>query len=202
MGWEVKERRGMTYQVVRMALVCVVFAALAFPVGAMHAQDQQAPPAAQVPPANEHDPFFRKPKPQTQAPKVAKANEPVLVPPPTLAERQADFQKNKDLARQRGLPDPDPIGTYLVSELVVTGVFETDSGIGAFVQAIPTKTTFFVGKGTRVYNGDVKAINTGQNFDLGAVVFHQTDKYKIKNKIDTKTIEVVKPVTGPAGAKK
>ena len=190
----------MKAKVLRVALVCGLLAGLAVPAGATRPQDQQAPPAP--PPGSEHDPFYKKPKPQTTAPKVQKANEPVPVPPPTLAERQADFQKNKDLARQRGMPDPDPIGTYLVSELVVTGVFETDQGVGAFVMATPTRTTFFVGKGTRVYNGDIKAINTGQNFDLGAVVFMETSKFKIKNKVESKTVEVVKPVTGPVGAKK
>ena len=156
------------------------------------AQEPQPPPAAA--PAN--DPFYRKPKPVAVA-QPKDANKPVLVPFPPIEQRQADFQRSRQDARSKGLPEPDPIGQYLVDELVVTGVFETDTGTGAFILAKPTNTTFFVGAGTRVYNGEIMAINTGANFDLGQVVFRKMTRYRLKkqeqNVVDTVTKSVESP---------
>ena len=105
-------------------------------------------------------------------------------------------ERNK--ARARGLPDPDPIGQYLVSELNVTGVFETETGPGAFVQAIPTNTTFFVGAGTKVYNGEILSITGGSNFDLGQVMFRELTKYRVKKKEQDVVTTVTKTVSPPA----
>jgi hypothetical protein len=164
-----------------LAVACFGLPAVAQP------QQQQS---QQPPPADPNDPFYRKPKP-VPVPVEKDANKPVPIPFPPLEQRQQDYLRAKNDARARGLPDPDPIGQYLVSELAVTGVFQTDSGIGAFVQAIPTNTTFFVGPGTRVYNGEIVSINTGQNFDLGQVVFKELTKYRVK----TKEQDVVNTVT-------
>ena len=128
-------------------------------------------------------------------------NKPVLIPFPPLEQRQADFQKSRQEARAKGLPEPDPIGQYLVNELVVTGVFETDTGSGAFILAKPTNTTFFVGAGTRVYNGEILAVNTGANFDLGQVVFREMTRYRLKKQEQNVVSTVTKPVESPTGGR-
>jgi hypothetical protein len=168
-----------------LTITAVAVAALGLPAAASPRQE---------PPTN--DPFYRKPKPV----KVAEdkdSNKPVAVPFPPLEQRQQDFLRSKQEARSRGLPEPDPIGQYLVSELNVTGVFETENGVGAFVQAIPTNTTFFVAAGTRVYNGQIVTINTGANFDLGQVVFRELTKYRVKKKEQDVVNTVTKSVTAP-----
>ena len=146
------------------------------------------------------DPFARKPKP-VKVPESRDANKPVQVPFPPLAQRQQDYLNERQKARAKGLPDPDPIGQYLVNELNVTGVFETDTGVGAFVQAIPTNTTFFVGPGTKVYNGEILSITGGSNFDLGQVMFRELTKYRVKKKEQDVINTVTKTVSAPAGKK-
>ena len=170
------------------------FVAAALCVPAFAAQD--AKPAAQTPPpqgqpeGNPNDPFYRKPKP-VPVPVEKDSNKPVPVPFPTFEQRQQDYLRARQEARARNAAEPNPIGQYLVSELAVIGVYETDTGTGAFIQAIPTNTTFFVSIGTRVYNGEIVSINTGQNFDLGQVTFRQLTKYRVKKKeqdvVDTVT---------------
>jgi hypothetical protein len=154
-------------------------------------QDKNAGPG-------QDDPFYQKPKPQP-VPEDRDANKPIQVPFPTLAERQQDYLNERSKARAKGLPDPDPIGQYLVNELNVTGVFETDTGVGAFVQAIPTNTTFFVGPGTKVYNGEILSITGGSNFDLGQVMFRELTKYRVKKKEQDVITTVTKTVSPPAG---
>ena len=182
----------MKHRLVCIALAGALTAGLVLPATA-----QEAAPPAQAPP---NDPFYRKPKP-VKVPEAKEANKPVLVPFPPLAQRQADFQRSRQDARAKGLPEPDPIGQYLVDELVVTGVFETDTGVGAFVLAKPTNTTFFVGPGTRVYNGEITGINTGQNFDLGQVVFREMTRYRLRKKEQNVVNTVTKGVESPTGRK-
>jgi hypothetical protein len=153
--------------------------------GTAQAQAQGQP---QTPPSN--DPFYQKPKP-VPVPVEKDSNKPVPVPFPPYEQRRQDYLRAREEARARNQAEPNPIGQYLVSELAVLGVYETDGGVGAFVQAVPTNTTFFVGPGTRVYNGEIVSINTGKNFDLGQVIFRQLTKYRIKKKeqdvVDTVT---------------
>lgn len=155
---------------------------------------KQEPPKTAEPP---NDPFYRKPKP-TVAPRDQDANKPVRVPFKPFAQRQEEYQRARQEARAKGLPDPNPIGQYLVSELTVTGVFQTESGVGAFIQAEPTKTTFFVTSGTRVYNGEIVSINTGSNFDQGLVTFRELTVYRIKKK-EQNVVNTVTKAVRPAG---
>jgi hypothetical protein len=165
---------------------------------ALPATAQEQPQTAPAPPPN--DPFYKKPKPVEVA-QPKDSNKPVLIPFPPLEQRQADFQKSRQEARAKGLPEPDPIGQYLVNELVVTGVFETDTGSGAFILAKPTNTTFFVGAGTRVYNGEILAVNTGANFDLGQVVFREMTRYRLRKQEQNVVSTVTKPVESPTGGR-
>ncbi len=171
----------------------VAIAALGLPV---LAQEPAAPAApAQTPPSS--DPFFRPVPAKTKAPEQKDADKPVLIPFPTLEQRQAEFQRSRQEAAARGLKEPEAIGQYLVSELLVTGVFQTDEGTGAFILATPTSTTFFVKSGTRVYNGKIVSINTGADFSVGQVGFEELTKYRIRKKEENRVNVITKAVTSP-----
>jgi hypothetical protein len=178
----------MKNHITKITLAAAAVACLGLPAVARQSQDQ---------PSN--DPFYRKPKPVV-VPENKDANKPVPVPFPPLEQRQQDYLRAKQDARLRGAPEPDPIGQYLVSELTVTGVFQTDTGVGAFVQAIPSNTTFFVAAGTRVFNGEIVKIDTGANFDVGQVVFRELTKYRVKKKEQDVVNTITKSVTGPSSA--
>lgn len=144
------------------------------------------------------DPFDR-PQPKTvKVPEQKDADKPVLIPFPTLDQRRAEFQVSRASAISKGQPEPEAIGQYLVSELLVTGMFQTDEGVGAFVLAMPTSTTFFVKTGTRVYNGEIVSINSAQDFGVGQVVFRELTKYRIRKKEENRVNMITKAVTSPA----
>jgi len=180
----------MTRKLTKITLAVAAIASLGLSAAARPQDKPETEKQDKAAAPGQNDPFFRKPKP-VKVPESKDSNKPVLVPFPPLAQRQQDYVQARQAARAKGLPDPDPIGQYLVSELNVTGVFETDTGAGAFVQAVPTNTTFFVGPGTKVYNGEILSISGGANFDLGQVVFNELTKYRVKKKEQ----DVVKPVT-------
>lgn len=165
-------------------------------ISAAAGQTPAPAPQQQQQPDSSSDPFYRKPKP-VPVPVDKDANKPVPVPFPPIEQRRQDFLRAREDAKARGLPEPNPIGMYLVSELNVLGVYETDTGLGAFIQAVPTNTTFFVSPGTRVYNGEITRINTGQNFDLGQVEFKQLTKYRIKKKEQDVVDVVTKSIASP-----
>ena len=82
-------------------------------------------------------------------------------PWPDFTSRHSDWVRRKELAAQAGAPGPDPLVQYLVGEVVVTGVFETDGGYGVFLFATPTGTTFFVAPGASLFNGRLDSIAPG-----------------------------------------
>jgi hypothetical protein len=77
---------------------------------------------------------------------------------PPFEQRHAEWVRRRELALNTGAPDPDPLGQYLVSEVVVTGTFETDTGPGVFLYATPTQNTFFATAGVELYNGRLTQI--------------------------------------------
>lgn len=178
----------MKQRFAKVSIAAATLAWLVLPVGA-----QNSTPSS--------DPFYRKPKP-VKVPEDKDANKPVLIPFPTFEQRSQEYLQSRQSARSMGRAEPDPIGQYLVSELNVTGVFETDRGPGAFVQAIPTNTTFFVYNGTRVYNGEIVTINTGTDFNLGQVVFRELTRYRVKKKEIEQVNTVTKAVGSPSRQQK
>ena len=190
----------MTIHYFSKALVGAILVASLFVPVAVSAQDP-APPPAQTPPSNDGDPFRRVVPKATKVPEQKDADKPVLIPFPTLDQRRAEFQQSRQRAAGSGQIEPDPIGQYLVSELSVTGMFQTDEGIGAFILAIPTNTTFFVRSGTRVYNGEIVSINSGTDFGVGQVVFRELTKYRIRKKEENRVNMITKAVTSPSKAK-
>lgn len=191
----------MTKEILERAfLSAALVACLAAPVVA---QDPAPPPA--TPPAQGGggyvDPFGR-PVPKTvKVPEQKDADKPVLVPFPALDQRRAEFQASRQSAVRAGRDEPEAIWQYLVSELTVTGIFETDDGLGAFILAAPTQTTFFVKAGTRVYNGEIVSISPGTDFGVGQVVFRELTKYRIRKKEENRVNMVTRAVTSPARSK-
>ena len=134
------------------------------------------PAAAQTP---VDDPFYRappKPAPANPKPKVVEPAGPQLIPFPTIAQRTQDYQLARQRAVQAKQPAPNPVGQFLVSELNVIGVFETERGVGVFVEATPTKQTFFITPGTRLYNGELLEMQPG--------TFSQPARAVVREQID------------------
>jgi hypothetical protein len=130
------------------------------------------------------DPFKDPPKPKAGSNKAGqKANRVVQLGFPSLEVRRAQYRQSLDRARQEGRPDPHPMMQYLVAELNVTGIFRDDQGYGAFVQAQPTGSTFFIRRGVKCFNGEVLRIE-GDESDIGSakVVFRQTTYVEINGK--------------------
>lgn len=119
------------------------------------------------------DPFKKAIK---KAKTIEKTNGPRPVPPPPLDIRRAEFRQKVDAARSRNMPEPNPVAQYLVSELIVTGIFTDAQGNGAFVKAQPTGTMFFIRRGTACYNGEVLRIETDES-DAGAKVLFREVSY-------------------------
>lgn len=181
-----------------VALVVIGFVAPVF--AQAPAAAPQATPPAQAGPSD--DPFRRSVPVKTKVPEQKDADKPVLIPFPTLEQRRAEFQASRQAAARNGQEEPNGIGQYLVEELAVIGMFHTDEGDGAFVQAVPTNTTFFVTSGTRVYNGEIVSINTGTDFGVGQVVFRELKKYRIRKKENNQVNMVTKAVTSPPAKSK
>jgi hypothetical protein len=81
---------------------------------------------------------------------------------PSFETRHADFLRHMEETNATGSPAPDPLTQYLVGEVVVTGLFETDEGMGAFLLALPSGNTFFATPGARLYNGTLEEIAGGR----------------------------------------
>lgn len=89
--------------------------------------------------------------------------------------RRADWIRRKEAANASGAAGPDPLEQYLVSEVIVTGLFETDSGFGVFLHATPTGNTFFATNGAKLFNGRLVSIEkrTGGFADDAQIVFEE-----------------------------
>ncbi|HJQ70544.1 MAG TPA: hypothetical protein VKA70_16320 [Blastocatellia bacterium] len=119
---------------------------------------------------------------------------------PALDQRRAEFRQKVELARTRGLTEPDPVQQYLISELDITGVFRDERGAGAFVRAQPTGTMFFVRQGTACYNGEIVRIETDEAETGGAkVMFREVSYMEINGKQSLQERVVAKqPTTASA----
>jgi hypothetical protein len=125
------------------------------------------------------DPFKKavKPKPG-KSPKTPRA-----LGFPTLDARRAEFRQKVEVARTRGMSEPDPVQQYLISELDITGIFRDERGEGAFVRAQPTGTMFFVRRGTACYNGEIVRIETDGAETGGAkVLFREVSYLEVNGK--------------------
>jgi hypothetical protein len=174
--------------------LAVILAAGVTAYGGQQPAPAQGDPAAtdanKQPSTPASDPFFRYTPPKAK--KVLEPEKPVPIPFPTLEQRQQEFKQAKASARSGRQPEPNPVGQFLVSELTVTGVFETDSGLGAFVQA-PDKSMHFIGAGTKVFNGELVEIRAAE--DPPRVVFRERIDFSYKKQVKTEIRPVEKQVT-------
>jgi hypothetical protein len=99
-----------------------------------------------------------------------KSTRKAVSPWPSFEQRRAQFLSRVEELHAQGI-EPNPLSQYLVSEVIVTGVFETDRGVGAFILALPTGNTFFARGGTTLYNGRVAAVSTGSQDGIPQVQF-------------------------------
>ena len=103
-----------------------------------------------------------------------KPKKPVAIGFPPLEVRRSQFQQRAQRAADEGKPDPDPMGQYLVSELDVLGVFSDEHGLGAFVRAGPTGTTFYARRAARCFNGEILRIEVeGMESSGSRVIFRE-----------------------------
>jgi hypothetical protein len=110
---------------------------------------------------------------------------------PAFEARRAEWVRRKEAAAAAGLDGPDPLAQYLVGEVVVTGVFDTDGGYGVFLHATPTGNTFFATPGTSLFNGALLEILPGANgiSDEVTVVFAERGPRSTEDKRVSKRIE-------------
>lgn len=80
---------------------------------------------------------------------------------PAFESRHAEWLRRRESAAAAGLDGPDPLTQYLVADVVVTGVYDTDTGYGVFLHAAPTGNTFFATPGATLYNGRLVEIAPG-----------------------------------------
>lgn len=93
----------------------------------------------------------------------------------SFESRRADWIRRKEAANAAGATGPDPLEQYLVSEVLVTGLFETDAGYGVFLLATPTNNTFFATNGAKLFNGRLVSIDkiAGAFADDAQIVFEE-----------------------------
>jgi len=82
---------------------------------------------------------------------------------PAFETRHTEWIRRKQVAAEAGHSGPEPLVQYLVDEIIVTGVFESEKGFGAFLYARPTGTTFFVEAGEVLFNGRLTAVTPGES---------------------------------------
>ncbi len=82
---------------------------------------------------------------------------------PSFEARRGEWVRRKEAAAEAGMNGPDPLSQYLVGEIIVTGVFDTDTGMGVFLLATPTGNTFFAAIGATLYNGSLVDIVSGSS---------------------------------------
>ena len=93
----------------------------------------------------------------------------------SFESRRADWIRRKEAASAAGTSGPEPLEQYLVSEVLVTGLFETDTGFGVFLFASPTRNTFFATNGAKLFNGRLVSIEkiSGSFADDAQIVFEE-----------------------------
>ena len=144
------------------------------------------------------DPFRKTIKPKPGKP----GKSPRALGFPALDARRAEFRQKVEVARTRGLSEPDPVQQYLISELDITGIFRDERGAGAFVRAQPTGTMFFVRQGTACYNGEIVRIETDEAEAGGSkVLFREVSYMEINGKQSLQERVVAKQPTATTAQK-
>jgi hypothetical protein len=148
---------------------CLVLAALIVS-GRQQQQKDTGPSADTIQP---YRPVGRDPFKKNVIKSARGSRQPKPVGFPPLEVRRAEFQQKLLRAQAAGLPEPDPLTQYLVSELDVLGIFRDEHGPGAFLRAQPTGTTFFARRGARCFNGEILRIEESADLSGSKVVFRE-----------------------------
>lgn len=117
---------------------------------------------------------------------------------PPFETRRADWIKRKQAATDAGTRGPEPLAQYLVDEVVVTGVYDTETGYGVFALARPTGNTFFAVPGAELYNGrlaEIRPAASGFVEDFEIVFVERTGAGK--GSADRRVVKRVEPAPGP-----
>jgi len=192
-----------------LALLCALAASVAAQQGqasapatsqaqpAPGAKENLGPTADSIRPYRPYnrDPFKKSIKPKTPKDKARQVA--LQLGYPMIEERRAIYRQQVVDHRGKGLPDPEPVMQYLVTELDVTGVFRDDRGYGAFVKAQPTGTMLFVRNGTRCFNGEVVRIE-GDDAGASRVTFREFYKVEQNGKALTQERMITKSPSASA----
>lgn len=104
------------------------------------------------------DPFVVPVRVKAEPPKVEIKKEPKPISPPGMETRLTEYRNQVRATSLSGQAAPDKLSPYLIEDFTITGIFKDSAGYGAFMQAGPTKLTFFARVGMRTYDGVVKEI--------------------------------------------
>jgi hypothetical protein len=123
---------------------------------------------------------------------------------PSFEARHADWVRRKELSLASGAPAPDPLTQYLLGEITVTGLFQTDTGYGVFLLVGPTGNTFFAKPGTALFNARLAEINpASSNFveDAEIVFLERAGKAgaerRVVRRIESATPKSAEPAVSP-----
>jgi hypothetical protein len=118
---------------------------------------------------------------------------------PAFEARHDEWVRRRESAAAAGLNGPDPLTQYLVAEVIVSGVYDTDTGFGVFLHASPSGNTFFATPGSALYNGrllEIVPAASGFSEDIVVVFAERTGKSGEERRV-TKRIEAAPGPTAP-----
>ncbi len=125
----------------------------------------------------QRDPFqkpgYMRPRPtvSASAPKKAKTPpKPANYAPPMIEARLDYFKRLRAEAAANGQPLPKVTGVLTLSEMAVTGIFKTQRGYAAVVEATPIKLSYIIYPGEKFFDGQLVAV------DENNLVFRKVSK--------------------------
>ncbi|MEW6729917.1 MAG: hypothetical protein AB1489_01145 [Acidobacteriota bacterium] len=88
---------------------------------------------------------------------------PTELPWPSYQEREYEWKKRRDIARQEGKIVPRTSERYLIGEVEVLGYYQKPAGPGVFLKPkTTTSTMIFASVGEKFYNGSIRKIESRQ----------------------------------------
>jgi hypothetical protein len=93
----------------------------------------------------------------------------LVVTPPSIQERIAQYRAQKLAAMNAHLEAPKPTTALLLGEIQVIGISRTPRGYAAIVEATPIKLSYVIYPGERFYDGQLVAVE-----DTRLVFRHET----------------------------
>ena len=118
---------------------------------------------------------------------------------PSFESRHAEWIQQAQMGQADGAVPVNPLAQYLVSEVIVTGIFQTDEGAGVFLYCTPTGNTFFATAGTLLYNGRVVSVTESSGMSEAFAVFMERvsvrgEERQVVKKIESPVVPEPSPV--------